>query len=191
MKAWMKTHTVDRYLQPLRRQMLGAILENSSLLEIGCGTGDFMFQAASRLSHGLGLDADARLIQYAQRRNQRDGSTKLQFKVEELDKDFDPGKRYDWGVASLFFHVLPQALSLSILTSLKSYCDQVMVAAFTKPQNQKEEWMMWLDQRWSGHYRYYRQYAEQGYMEGLLSEAKIKIRRQESTFDPCIDLYFL
>ncbi|MBX2871701.1 MAG: class I SAM-dependent methyltransferase [Saprospiraceae bacterium] len=65
MKAWIKTQTVDRYLQALRQQMLAELPNNISLLEIGCGTGDFLFRCAGKLSHGLGVDADIRLIQHA------------------------------------------------------------------------------------------------------------------------------
>lgn len=189
MRAWIKTQTVDRYLQPLRQQMLSELPGDISMLELGCGTGDFLFHSVSKLSYGLGIDANSRLIQYAERRKQREGHFQLDFKAEYLTPNFDPGQRFDWGVAFLFFHVLPPHLSLAILKRLKSCCNTLLIAAFSKPSSRKEEWLMWLDQRWTGHYQHYRAYADQGYMEELLRRAKIEIRRQETTFDPCVVMY--
>lgn len=191
MKAWIKTHTVDRYLQPLRLQLLKALPDGVSLLEIGCGTGDLLFRAAPQISYGLGVDADSELISYARRKKQQNNLLHLDFQAEYLQPAFDLGRTFEWGVACLFFHVLPAEEAISVLKTLKEHCDQIWIAAFVQPSNKKEEGLMWLDQRFSGHYQHYRNYANQGYMEGLLREAEVEICRLEPTFDPCITLYLI
>ena len=171
--------------------MLEVLPSGISLLEIGCGTGDFLFQAAPKLSYGLGIDADARLIRYAQGRKQQESLVHLHFKAKHIDSSFKMEKTFDWGVASFFFHVLPPHESAAVLASIKHHCDQLLIAAFVQPSNRKEEWLMWLDQRWSGHYSHYREYARQGYMDGLLERAGLPVFKRETSFDPCIVLYFL
>lgn len=189
MKAWIKIHTVDRYLEPLRQQLLKALPDGVSLLEIGCGTGDLLFRAAPQISYGLGVDANPDLISYAQQKKQKNNLLQLSFKAEHLQPTFDLGRTFDFGVASLFFHVLPNEEAILTLKTLKKHCDKLLIAAFVLPSNRKEEWLMWFDQRFSGHYQHYRKYANQGYMDGLLQRAEVRIRRVEATFDPCINLY--
>lgn len=189
MKAWIKTRTVDRYLQPLRLQLLEALPEGVSLLEIGCGTGDLLFRASPQISYGLGVDAEIDLIRYAQQKKQKNNLYQLEFKAECLQPTFDLGRTFNFGVASLFFHVLPAEEAILILKTLKEHCDQLLIAAFVQPSSRKEKWLMWFDQRFSGHYQHYSEYANQGYMDGLLQRAEVDIRSVETTFDPCINLY--
>ena len=50
MKGTIKSNTVDRYLSPIRLQIVELVVPNSTLLEVGCGNGDLLFKVSNLLS---------------------------------------------------------------------------------------------------------------------------------------------
>ncbi|MCG7991666.1 MAG: class I SAM-dependent methyltransferase [Candidatus Thiodiazotropha lotti] len=66
LKVWIKSRAADRVLAPLRKELLALMDHGLSVIEIGCGTGDLIFQSASKIQSGYGVDLDRDMINYAE-----------------------------------------------------------------------------------------------------------------------------
>ncbi|WP_421765073.1 class I SAM-dependent methyltransferase [Ekhidna sp.] len=189
MKGWIKSHTSDRYLIPIREQMINMLDPDARVIDLGCGSGDFFIRAHSKIESGFGVDGSKSFIKYAQNRTKNLNITNLAFKHRMIDQHFKPKADFTHATACLFFHVLPQELAVQILKSTTTYSDRLIICAFAPPENRKQRFLMWLDQRFTSHYRHYREYCQNGYMEGLIKKCQLHIDDIADTFDPTIKIY--
>ncbi|MEL6675370.1 MAG: class I SAM-dependent methyltransferase [Bacteroidota bacterium] len=191
LKATWKKRTSDRYLRPLREQWLAAVPEQATLLDVGCGTGDFLRLAGPKLEAGWGIDLDHKLIQYARTSAKEQGLDHLQFTDQGFSPNNLPPQKVDIASASLFFHVLRWSKAVDLLKLLAQCGSEIWVAALEPPQRWQEKVSLWLDQRFSGHFFHYQTYMAEGGMEALIEATGLHTLEKETTFDRSIAWYQL
>lgn len=181
-KAWFKSHTADRVLAPLRKALLDLIQPNASLLEVGCGTGDLLFQAAGKINSGLGIDIDPKMIRYAESKRQNQNLNHLRFeRVDALS--MAPG-RFNVGTSTLCLHELPQPKACALLKMLLKHSDMVLVADYTQAKSMLGRWSIGFDELLSGHYRNYRNYRKNGEIPAYAREVGAIVQKEiPSTID--------
>ena len=191
MKGRIKSLTSDKYLLPIREQMRQMLKPKDRVIDLGCGSGDFLIKVHSKIGFGLGIDGSKLLINYAQDQARNLIIENLTFEHRMIDHHFKPNKQFTVATACLFFHVIPGDNALQILRSVTSYADRIIVCAFAPPENKKQRLLMWLDQRFTSHYQYYREYCLNGYMEGLIEKCQLSIDEITDTFDSTLKIYSL
>jgi len=67
---------------PLRQELVELIEHDSTLLEVGCGTGALLFQVAGKISSGHGVDLNQGMIKYAESKRQKQACSLLKMMVE-------------------------------------------------------------------------------------------------------------
>ncbi|MEP2024409.1 MAG: class I SAM-dependent methyltransferase [Reichenbachiella sp.] len=189
MKGKLKTNTVDKYLRPIREQICNLVSLDAEVLEVGCGNGDLLFKLSSKIKNGLGTDIDKVLISYANERKEKEGAQNLNFKVADAVNEDMSAKTYDYAIVSLVFHVLKPEEAHVLLHRLMSCADQIIICAFCEPTSRWQRLLLWLDQRFSGHFVNFKSYAENGYMQGMLIDQKHRAIEVYDTFDPVIKVY--
>ncbi|WP_424961347.1 class I SAM-dependent methyltransferase [Ekhidna sp.] len=107
MKGKIKSLTSDKYLLPIREQMLEMLKPEDRVIDLGCGSGDFLFRAHSKIEFGFGVDSSKQLIQYAQNRTKDLNIDNLAFERRMIDQHFKPKEHFSLATACLFFHVVP------------------------------------------------------------------------------------
>ncbi|MFW2374659.1 MAG: class I SAM-dependent methyltransferase [Gammaproteobacteria bacterium] len=60
--AWFKSTTADKVLSPVRQRLLEMIEPGSTVLDVGCGTGDLLFKASNKIKFDLGVDLDPVMV---------------------------------------------------------------------------------------------------------------------------------
>ncbi|MEQ6166196.1 methyltransferase domain-containing protein [Ekhidna sp. MALMAid0563] len=171
--------------------MINILDPGARVIDLGCGSGDFLIRAHSKIESGFGVDGSKQLIKYAQNRTKDLNITNLTFEHRMIDQDFKPKAHFTHATACLLFHVLPQELAVQILKFSTTYCARLIICAFAPPENKKQQLLMWLDQRFTSHYRHYREYCQNGYMEGLIKKCQLHIDDIADTFDPTLKIYTL
>ncbi|SNS84751.1 Methyltransferase domain-containing protein [Ekhidna lutea] len=189
MKGWIKSLTSDKYLTPIREQMIDMLDPGARVIDLGCGSGDFLIKAHSKIESGFGVDGSKSLVKYAQNRTKDLNIANLTFEHRMIHQHFKPKEYFTHATASLFFHVLPQELAAQILKSTATYSDRLIICAFAPPENKKQRFLMWFDQRFTSHYRHYIEYCQNGYMEGLIKKCQLTIKSITDTFDPTMKIY--
>lgn len=189
MKGQLKSNTVDKYLRPVRRQIVELVEPDASVVEFGCGNGDLLFQLSNKIKHGVGLDYAKSLIEYANKRKRDSEISNLDFNLVDLIRSPETAPEGDYAIASLVFHVLPQESALKVLQIMSEKSEHLIICAFSQPQNWMQKALLWMDQRFSGHYNHFKTYSNQNYMEGLFAKADITNYEVFDTFDPVIKIY--
>ena len=191
MKGIIKANTVDKYLGPIRGQIIDIVEQDATVLELGCGNGDLLFKLAHKIKSGVGLDKSSQLITYANRRMSKEKKENLKFKVTDIEEAQLPNLKYDYSIASLFFHVLPRKIAVRVLKDQLRMSKTTIICGFSQPENWKQGAQLWLDQRFTKHYSNFLTYKKEGYLEGLLNTiGSLKYDRLD-TFDPVIKIYII
>jgi len=188
MKGSWKTNTVDKYLLPIRRQVVDLVQPDTTVVDIGCGNGDLLFQLAVKICSGTGIDYSHALIEYARQRQQAEEINNLQFQQADLREKLNLAP-VDYALVSLVFHVLPWEVAQNVLVRLVHQAGTTLVCAFSEPQSRKQQFLLWLDQRFSGHFRHFKEYQKRGGMEHLIRSIENAEYTVHDTFDPVIKIY--
>ena len=187
-KGKVKASTVDKYLRRIREQIVEIVKKNSTVIEYGCGNGDLMFKLSSKIKSGIGVDISDELIQYAKDRALTEGSKNLEFKAFNATNDSE-SDQMDYCITSLVLHVLSVQDSKKLIDLMVRRGETILICAFSKPMNSWQSFLLWLDQRFSGHYKHFKMYKRNGYAKGLLDSYKVISYSEIDTFDPVIKIY--
>ncbi len=104
MKAFLKKHTTDKYLKPIRNQVNSLVPLNVSVLELACGTGQQLFDLSSKVSKAKGIDVSKTYIEYAKKKAINSAFSHIEFERRDvLTSSFSEEENYDYGIVSLFF----------------------------------------------------------------------------------------
>ncbi|MBO6517571.1 MAG: methyltransferase domain-containing protein [Bacteroidia bacterium] len=184
-----KSSVVNKYLLPLRNQVIDLVASDSTVLELGCGNGDLLLKLAPRLRSGKGLDYSRGLIHDAQQQAAAKGFDHLCFEQVELSLGYEVPDQYDYTIASLFLHVVPWDVANHLLKVMCEASSKTIVCGFSAPGTRWQRFLLWLDQRFNKHYKYFKVYQARNGVEGLLKPLKGFQWTVYDTFDPVIKIY--
>lgn len=160
LKVLLKSNVADKVLSPVRDELIGQINQGSSLLDIGSGTGDFLFKCASKLSRGLGVDIDREMTRYAEGRKNKEGIENINFvcgDIRSLELD-----RYDIATSTLCLHEVGVEIACEILELMVISSNKVLIADYTSADALFGKVGIEIDEMFSGHYSNYKKYKKSG-----------------------------
>lgn len=172
-KVWLKTNAADKVLAPLRTELVEQFEPNNSVLDIGCGTGDLLFKAASKISNGVGVDLDPDMIKFAKEKALQNSLSNLRF--ECLDACNLETKNYDIATATLCLHEMPEVLACKVLSSMAQSCRRVIIADYSRPESRLAGIGIELDEMISGHYSRFRKYKRAGTISEYARKCRLQI----------------
>jgi hypothetical protein len=169
--------------------MIDFIEPRSRVIEYGCGKGDLLIQLSSKIQFGLGIDKSKTLIDYAIKEKEKMNISNVDFMCKELRPDYKHSDTYDFSMASLFFHVIPVSEAVYLLGKMREISDTVLICGLSRPNTPDQRFSMWLDQRFSSHYKNFKAYQMHGYFEGILPETDHSHMVTYDTHIPFIKIY--
>ena len=187
----LAARTVDKYLRPVRAQIVDLIEPGTSIIELGCGNGDLLYKLQPKIKYGIGLDLNKSLLHYASKRKGAENITNLDFEFGDLRNQELKTETYDYSIASLLLHVLPRKSSLQLLERMMGISSKTIICTFVKPETWKQNALLWFDQRFTGHYRHFKNYKQHNFMYGLLEDLGIRKYECLATFDSVIKIFIV
>jgi ubiquinone/menaquinone biosynthesis C-methylase UbiE len=118
-------------LKGLRRTTLTHIEENSSILEVGCGTGEFAKDLISKnITNYIGVDISEDAIMVAKSKVSNPNfrfiaSDFLEIEIEE---------KFDYAIFPMIIHSIPVELALELLTKASKVSNKIIIADYLVPQ---------------------------------------------------------
>ncbi len=191
LKGTIKSNTVDKYLAPIREQITELVPDGKSVIEYGCGSGNQLLRLSKKISKGVGIDVDQGLIKFATQSAANLAVSNINFIHQDLKESLNTPAFFDVSMTSLVLHVLPPQLADRLVQHMTSSSELVLICAFCKPTSRKDALLLWLDQRFSGHFRQFQDYMQKGYAEGIFNRNNVEVSRCIDTFDPVIKIYVL
>lgn len=180
---WYDGWFYDRFIAPNQdktfRIMQAMMEKDSTIIDVGCGTGRFVFQSAEKFNSVVGLDLSSRNINLANQILSKTEHSNISFihgDAEELQNHLD--KKFDYSTISYVIHEMPEEIRLKILNNLKAISNEIIIGDYFVPQpsnrrgisNKIAEVLAGKD-----HFNNYRNFVKNGGLPGLIEKAGMTI----------------
>jgi SAM-dependent methyltransferase len=176
LSAWFKSKTADKILLPVRQLILDSIKKNTTILEVGCGTGDLLFRASNTIFRGVGIDLDHSMIEFANKRKAREGISNLNFLTGDITTMEDCfNNRFDISTSTLCLHEMDYDTACTTLNLLSQYSTKILIADYSLPKSLFGKFSIEVDELISGHYARFKQYRNRGEIPILAKKQKIDV----------------
>lgn len=184
---WYDGWFYDRFIAPnldeTFRIMMAMMKKESTILDVGCGTGRFVFQAGKRFHLAAGIDLSSRNIKIANKNLSNSRATNLSFihgNAENLAEHVE--NKFDYSTTSHVIHEMPEEIRLSVIKNMKEVSNEIIIGDYYVPQpnnqrgisNKIAEVLAGLD-----HFNNYRSFVRQGGLPALIKEANMDIIQQK------------
>jgi len=119
----------------LFNQILSIIDEQSTVIDVGCGTGRFAFAIANKCKSILGVDLSKRNIDRAKLTLHRRPDNKISFKHCNVNELNHSGKsHFDYAILTYVFHEVDEKDRLGLLRDIALIVDTIIVADYIVPK---------------------------------------------------------
>ena len=158
------------------------INENSSVLDVGCGTGRLAFQLEDKCGKIDGIDLSKRNIDLARRNLTNNPSPKIHFYHAEVQNFLQTKEKiYDYSVISYVIHEIDEIKREDVLKLLSEKSGYVIIVDYLCPRprgfwsilNEAVEFAAGKD-----HYKNFKSYISGEGIIGLTKKAGLKITKE-------------
>ena len=184
---WYDGWFYDKFIAPNQdgtfRIMQAMMDKDSTIVDVGCGTGRFVFQAGKRFSSVVGVDLSSRNIKLANQLLEKIEQPNISFihaNAEELKNHLD--RKFDYSTISYVIHEMPIDIRLKILETLKAISNEIIIGDYYVPQprnkrgisNKIAEILAGRD-----HFNNFKSFVKNGGLPGLVEDAGMTIVQQK------------
>lgn len=158
------------------------VIQNSSLLDAGCGTGRLGFQMHDKCSEVTGIDLSSKNIETAKRKLTTTKINNLEFIHTGIEKFFaNHKKRFDYSVLSYVIHEVPEMERAGILRKLAEHSGRLIIIDYLVPRrkgfwnilNEVVEFVAGRD-----HYSNFKNYVRNNGIKGLAESTGLTIENE-------------
>jgi SAM-dependent methyltransferase len=184
---WYDGKFYDRFIAPnqdLTFTIMRAMMkENSSVIDIGSGTGRFVFQGTEKFKSLVGVDLSSKNIKFANdklRLKKTENISFLHADAAELSIQFK--NKFDYSTASYVIHEMPYDARLLVLKSMREISDEIIIGDYLVPQpknnrgisNRIAEFLAGKD-----HFLNYLNFTKHDGLYGLIETLGMKILKEK------------
>ena len=135
---WYDGGFYDRFIAPNQRGLFKQIIElidpDSSIVDVGCGTGFFSFSIVDTCKTVLGIDLSARNINKANQNLKKNPTTKLSFRNAYLhDILSEEKKHFDYAVLTYVIHEVNEEDRIPLLNEIAEVADKIIIGDYLIP----------------------------------------------------------
>ena len=180
---WYDGRFFDIFIAPNQDRVFSYIrnivTRNSTILDIGCGTGRMAFQLADRCSRIEGVDASLKNIDLAQRKMAHRPGHALSFHhADALDYLAQNPPHFDFAVLSYVIHEMDERKRPGLLRSLAGTADKIIMVDYMVPRPPGirtifDELVEFVAGR--ENYRDFRSFVDGNGLTGLVETAGLKV----------------
>ena len=183
---------IDPFLRRVRRLVRDQITPGSSLIDIGCGTGELLFSLADRCSELVGVETSSRMWSYANRRAQNQSHSNLRLILGDgADlRDF-PTDYFDYATACMVFHEMGVSQRLPVLREMQRLARNLVLVDYRAPPPANFAAVICrIIERLAGHhhYRNYFSFAKDGGLSKLLKTLDLAVHLEVPFHNRCLHL---
>ena len=165
------------------RIMRAMMKPGSTVIDIGTGTGRFVFQAARYCKKAVGVDLSSRNINFANEQLKRTGLTNISFlhaDATELTKHFS--EKFDYATISYVIHEMPYEMRLIVLKAMREISNKIIVGDYAVPApinkrgilNRTAEFLAGYD-----HFTNYKNFVAHNGINGLAKTLGLEILQEK------------
>jgi len=196
---WYDGWFYDIFIAPnqdkIFRQIINLIEPQSTIIDVGCGTGRLAFKLSGKNKSVLGIDLSKRNINRAQLSLFRQPDSKITFQHRNLIKIIRVDHAYfDYAVSTSVIHEVDEKERLTLLTEMAQVADKIIIGDYLVPkQNGIAGRLTEIIEYIAGseHYQNYKSYIANGGIYHLAEKAGLKIIDEISNQPPMYHIVVL
>ena len=179
---WYDGWFYDKIIAPNQDRMFGEIRNfiepNSTVVDIGCGTGRFSFSVADKVSTVTGIDLSSKNITTANQTLQKNPNNKISFLHTNLANLISQNHHFDYAVMTYVIHEVNPEDRISLLKEMAQIADKIIVGDYLVPSgkgfwsllNEVVEFLAGKE-----HYYNFKDYVKKGGLQSLTAQADLRI----------------
>lgn len=158
------------------------IHDNSTVLDIGFGTGRLEFQIASKCSKVVGIDLSFKNVERAKKKLSETDINNVEFFHSDIHQFVIKNKeKFDFAVLSFVIHEVDENLRCKILNEASNIADQIIIIDYEAPQsNGIWKYLNEIVEFAAGenHYKNYKNYLRNNGIKGIAEKCELKIIKE-------------
>lgn len=179
---WYDGWFYDVFIAPNQDRLFSLIKNiiepNSSVLDVGCGTGRFPFTIADKSKSVLGIDLSTRNIEKAKSNLAKNPNEKISFVHSTISDLISQNLHFDYAVMTYVIHEVNEEERVKLLKDISNVADKIIIGDYLVPKP-KGFWSLLNEvvefAAGSEHYRNYKNYIRNGGLQDLANKAGLKI----------------
>jgi SAM-dependent methyltransferase len=193
--GWLYHLFVDPVLRRVHRLVRSQVKPGSTLIDIGCGTGELLFSLADVGSDLVGVETSRGMWSFANRQALTRGFNNVQIlfgdgaKLEKFSTGF-----FDYAIACMVFHEMDASQRLPVLREMKRLASNLILVDYRVPApTNLAVTMCRFIERLAGprHFRNYTSFINGGGLLSLYETLGLPVRKQLTFYSQCIHLVLL
>jgi len=138
--GWIYAKFIDTKPIPFRFKILNFIKNNSTVLDVGCGTGGFTMELAKHSKKVVGIDISKKQITQAKTKLENSGLKNLEFRhIDALTISEEFVKQFDFAVFTFMLHEIDHKDRIALLTEITKVAKSAIIMEFNIPH----PWNIW------------------------------------------------
>ncbi len=185
-KHWYDGWFYDRFIAPNQDNMfkiISSLIEsNSSVIDIGCGTGRLDFQLAAKCKSVTGIDLSQKNIKTALKHLKIYNLKNVNFIHGNIDKvKNNINNKYDFAILTYVIHEVPVNERNNLLRGISELANVIIIGDYLVPKP-KSYWSFINEAveyaAGKSHYQSYKNYVSNGGINTLLKENNFKVVKE-------------
>jgi len=190
--GWLYHLFVDPVLRRVHRLVRSQVKPGSTLIDIGCGTGELLFSLADVGSELVGVETSKRMWSFADRQARTRGFNNVQILFGDGAKleNFSAGS-FDYAIACMVLHEMDASQRLPVLKEMQRLAPHVILLDYrVPPPANLAAAMCRFIERLAGprHFRNYTSFIRGGGLLSLFETLGLTAQRQITFYNHCLHL---
>ena len=182
---WYDGWFYDFFIAPNQDRLFALIKTfidpDSSVVDVGCGTGRFSFSIADRCISVLGIDLSARNIDKAKSNLAKNPNETILFANSKVADLISQNLHFDYAVMTYVIHEVNEDERINLLNELSQIADKIIIGDYLVPKpsgfwsalNEVVEFAAG-----SEHFKNYKNYVRNGGLKDLADKTELKIIKE-------------
>lgn len=195
---WYDGWFYDNFIAPNQDRIfkkIKTIIEpNSSVIDVGCGTGRLSFSVADKAAEVLGIDLSIKNIHKANQNLSKNPNFKISFHHTILSNLISQNLHFNYAVMTYVIHEVNHAERVPLLNEMSEIADKIIIGDYLVPKpkgiwsilNEMVEFAAGRE-----HYKNYKNFISNGGVSNLAFESKLKIHTEIKNQPPASHLVVL
>jgi demethylmenaquinone methyltransferase/2-methoxy-6-polyprenyl-1,4-benzoquinol methylase len=191
-EGWLYHFLVDPLLRRVHRLVRSQVKPGSTLIDIGCGTGELLFSLADVGSELVGVETSKRMWSFADRQARARGFNNVQILFGDGAKleNFSAGS-FDYAIACMVLHEMDESQRLPVLNEMQRLASNLILVDYrVPPPANLAAAMCRFIERLAGrrHFRNYASFINNGGLLPLCETLNLTVQKQLTFYSHCLQL---
>jgi len=180
---WYDGWFYDILIAPNQDKLFGQIKNlvepQSTIIDVGCGTGRLEFTLADKCKSVLGIDLSERNIERAHLTLSKNPDQKISFQHSDISEIINSGNaHFDFAILTYVIHEVDEEVRINLLNEIGRVADKIIIGDYLVPKPKGfGSYFSEIIEFIAGaeHYRNYKSYVANGGIQYLANKAGLKI----------------